>query len=106
LAGLGVLFTILVVCIIQNRPPEREADVAVNTDTGVIRVVTSSVDLRVTLREAWAHPGTRLGFWSHFTTPFAGTAFVMLWGIPFLTVGQGLTPQLASLVTTAFVIFG
>jgi hypothetical protein len=37
---------------------------------------------------AWAHPGTRLAFWSHFTTPFAGTAFVLLWGMPFLTAGE------------------
>lgn len=106
LAGLGVLFTILVLVVIRNRPPEQTADVSVNTDTGAIRVVKSSFDLRETLADAWKHPGTRLGFWSHFTTPFAGTAFIMLWGTPFLTAGEGLTPASASIVTSAFVVFG
>ncbi len=106
LAGLGVLFTVLVFALIRNRPPELTQDVSVNTDTGAIRVVTSQADLRVSLREALAHPGTRLGFWTHFTTPFAGTAFMMLWGIPFLTSGEGLSIGAASLVTTVYVLFG
>ena len=106
LAGLGVLFTVLVFALIRNRPPELTEDVSVNTDTGAIRVVTSQADLRVSLREALAHPGTRLGFWTHFTTPFAGTAFMMLWGIPFLTNGEGLSIGAASLVTTVYVLFG
>lgn len=106
LAGLGVLFTVLVFAVVRNRPPDRTQDVSVDTDTGAIRVVTSQADLRVSLRDALAHPGTRLGFWSHFTTPFAGSAFMMLWGIPFLTVGEGLSPATASVVTTVFVVCG
>lgn len=106
LAGLGVLFTVIVFALIRNRPPDLTEDVSVNTDTGAIRVVTSQADLRVSLREALAHPGTRLGFWTHFTTPFAGTAFMMLWGIPFLTSGEGLSIGAASLVTTVYVLFG
>lgn len=106
LAGIGVLFAVLVFAVIRNRPPEFAADVSVNTDTGAIRVVTSRADLRVSLRAAWSHPGTRLGFWTHFTTPFAGTAFMMLWGIPFLTAGQGLSTAGASLVTTVYVVCG
>ena len=89
-AGLGVLFSILVFLVIRNHPPERGADVTVNTDTGLVRVVTSAIDTGVGIRAAWAHPGTRLAFWSHFTSPFAGTAFVLLWGMPFLTAAQGL----------------
>lgn len=96
IAGLGVLFAILVWTIVRNRPPERTADVSVNTETGAIRVVTSSVDTGVGIRAAWAHPGTRLAFWSHFTTPFAGTAFLLLWGMPFLTAGEGLGPTAAA----------
>ncbi|MFF2271707.1 nitrate/nitrite transporter [Agromyces sp. NPDC058136] len=105
LAGLGVLFTILTFAIVRNHPPSSDADVSVNTATGAIAVVRSSADLRQGFRESWGHPGTRLAFWSHFTTPFAGTAFVMLWGFPFLTAGEGLTPAVASLVMSAFVVF-
>lgn len=105
-AGLGVLFAVLVFAVIRNHPPEMTEDVSVNTDTGAIRVVTSTVDTRVGIRAAWSHPGTRLAFWSHFTTPFAGTAFVMLWGIPFLTAGEGRTQAEAAAITSLLVLTG
>lgn len=105
-AGLGVLFAILVALIVRNHPPERDADVSVNTDTGVIRVVTSSIDTGVGIRAAWAHPGTRLAFWSHFTAPFAGTAFVLLWGMPFLTAAQGLDTAHAAGIISVYVVVG
>ncbi|MDN3495929.1 MFS transporter [Planococcus sp. APC 4015] len=106
IAGLGILFAILVFLLIRNHPPERDADVSVNTDTGAIRVVTSAVDTGVGIRAAWAHPGTRLAFWSHFTAPFAGTAFVLLWGMPFLTAGEGRTIAEAATVLSTYVIVG
>lgn len=106
LAGLGVLFTVLTFAVIRNRPPGRTADVSVDAKTGAIHVVRSSADLRQGFRESWGHPGTRLAFWSHFATPFSGTAFVLLWGFPFLTIGQGLTPAMASLLFTVYVVFG
>lgn len=106
IAGLGVLFTILVAVVIRNHPAERGADVSVNTDTGVIRVVTSAIDTGVGIRAAWAHPGTRLAFWSHFTTPFAGTAFILLWGMPFLTAAQGLDAAHAAGIISVYVLAG
>lgn len=106
IAGLCVLFAVLVFAFIRNHPPEVDADVSVNTDTGAIRVVRSSVDTGVGIRAAWAHPGTRLAFWSHFTTPFAGTAFVLLWGTPFLTAGEGLSPAHAAGVLSTYVVIG
>ncbi|WP_144877629.1 nitrate/nitrite transporter [Microbacterium sp. 1.5R] len=105
-AGLGVLFTVLVAVVIRNRPPERDVDVSVNTDTGVVRVVTSAIDTGVGIRAAWAHPGTRLAFWSHFTTPFAGTAFILLWGMPFLTAAQGLDSAHAAGIISVYVVAG
>ena len=106
LAGVGALFTVLTFAVIRNRPPDRDADVSVDTATGAIHAVTSSADLREGFRESWAHPATRLAFWSHFTTPFSGTAFILLWGFPFLTVGEGLSPAMASLIFSVYVIFG
>ncbi|MRX44456.1 MFS transporter [Agromyces sp. Q22] len=106
LAGLGALFTVLTFAVIRNRPPGRVEDVSVDTVTGAIHVVRSSADLRTGFRQSWAHPGTRLAFWSHFTTPFSGTAFVLLWGFPFLTVGEGLSTATASLLFTVYVVFG
>ncbi|WP_232331424.1 MFS transporter [Agromyces laixinhei] len=106
LAGLGALFTVLTFAVIRNRPPGRSADVSVDTATGAIHAVTSSADLRQGFKESWAHPATRLAFWSHFTTPFSGTAFVLLWGFPFLTVGEGLSPAMASLIFSVYVVAG
>jgi MFS family permease len=106
IAGLGVLFTILVALVIRNRPAEQASDVTVNTDTGVVRVVTSAIDTGVGIRAAWAHPGTRLAFWSHFTTPFAGTAFILLWGMPFLTAAQGLSAAHAAGLISVYVVAG
>lgn len=106
IAGLGVLFGILVFLLIRNHPPDRTEDVSVDTDTGAIRVVTSAVDNGVGIRAAWAHPGTRLAFWSHFTTPFAGTAFVLLWGMPFLTAGEGRTTAQAASIMSLYVVVG
>jgi MFS family permease len=37
---------------------------------------------------AWREPGTRLGLWTHFVTQFSGTVFALLWGYPFLVVGE------------------
>jgi len=106
IAGLGMLFAIIVFVVIRNHPPEVGADVSVNTDTGVVRVVTSAIDTGVGIRAAWAHPGTRLAFWSHFATPFAGTAFVLLWGMPFLTAGEGVPPGQAATILSVYVAVG
>ena len=43
--------------------------------------------LRTDLGDAWRHPGTRLGLWTHFTTQFTGTVFALMWGFPFLIAG-------------------
>lgn len=104
LAGLCVLFAILVAVMVRNHPRTVASDVSVDTQTGVIHVVTSSTDTAVGLRAAWAHPGTRLAFWTHFTSPFAGTAFIMLWGVPFLTAGEGRSPVEANLITMLYVV--
>ncbi|OJF13079.1 MFS transporter [Couchioplanes caeruleus] len=55
---------------------------------------------------AWRHPGTRLGLWTHFTTPFPGTVFALMWGYPFLIAGEGLSRATASALLTMFVLVG
>lgn len=106
LAGSALLFATLIALIVRNHPPQLPADLSVDTDTGAITVVTSSIDTRQGIRAAWSHPGTRLAFWTHFTTPFAGTAFVMLWGVPFLTAGEGFSRAEASALTSLYVVAG
>lgn len=47
---------------------------------------------------AWRQPGTRLGFWVHFTLPFSATALGLLWGFPFLVKGEGLSHSAAAVL--------
>ncbi len=62
--------------------------------------------MRADLRDTWREPGTRLGMYTHLTTQFSGMAFGLLWGFPFLTVGQGLSPATAAGLLTLLVLFG
>jgi hypothetical protein len=61
-------------------------------------------DIRDSLRESWEHPGTRLGFWMHFSTQFSATTLGLLWGYPFFVRGEGQTRQTASLLLTIMVV--
>ena len=45
--------------------------------------------IRASLAASWAHPGTRLGFWMHFSTQFSATTLGLLWGYPFFVRGEG-----------------
>ncbi|PJN22152.1 MFS transporter [Kitasatospora sp. CB02891] len=62
------------------------------------------------IRAAWAEPGTRLGLWVHFTTAFPASAFGLLWGLPYLVEGQGMSRAgaggLLSLLVLSSMAFG
>jgi len=58
------------------------------------------------VREAWAEPGTRLGFWLGFMALFTGMTFGVMWGYPFLTVGQGLSPGVAGALMLGLALAG
>lgn len=60
--------------------------------------------VRANVADAWAHPGTRLGFWIHFTTPFALTTLGLLWGLPFFVEGQGTSRGVAASLLTVMVV--
>ncbi len=63
-------------------------------------------EVRARLGAAWREPGTRLGLWTHFVTQFSGTAFGLLWGYPFLVVGQGRSPGAAGGLLSLLVLAG
>ncbi len=58
------------------------------------------------ISEAWAEPGTRLAFWLGFLTLFPGMMFGVMWGYPFLVVGQGLSPGAAGALMTVLALSG
>jgi MFS family permease len=58
------------------------------------------------VRQAWAEPGTRLGFWLGFMTLFTAMAFGVMWGYPFLTVGQDQPAQVAGILMLLLSVAG
>jgi MFS family permease len=63
-------------------------------------------DLRRSLTDTWREPGTRIGLYTHLVTQFSGTVFALLWGYPFLVVGEGRSPATAAGLLTLLVIVG
>lgn len=96
LAALGLLSCVLAAAVLRNGPE--------TFDGGAVK--HGLKDTAADLAKAWLQPGTRLGMWSHFSTQFAGTVFVLTWGYPFLVSGQGLDPALASILLSLFVVVG
>lgn len=56
------------------------------------------------VREAWRVPGTRLGFWVHFSTMVTPAVLALLWGFPYLVRAHGVSERAASSVLSVLVI--
>ncbi len=95
-AALGVAVAVAVLAVLRNRPPGAPAPPRAATPREVLHG----------LRQAWREPGTRLGLWTHTGTQFSGMVFALLWGVPYLVAGQGMTPAGASALLTLFVVVG
>jgi MFS family permease len=90
-AGSVSLFTgVLVWLLLPATDPAPHADMSL----AAMRAKAARVGTRVQL--AWTRPGTRLGFWLHFSTMSATTSFGVLWGLPYLVNGLGFTATQAS----------
>jgi MFS family permease len=64
---------------------------------------TSGREVRARLAQAWREPRTRLGLWTHFVTQFSAVVFGLLWGYPFLVVGEHRTPAEAGFLLALLV---
>jgi MFS family permease len=93
-AGVGVMVAVLAASVLRNSPPGVSSPV---TPLGAAHAVRR-------LGMAWREPGTRLGLWTHFVTQFSGTVFALLWGYPFLVVGEHRTPAEAGILITLLVV--
>jgi MFS family permease len=93
-ACVGVVVAVLAAAALRNSPPGVSGAVA---PVGAAHAVRR-------LGLAWREPGTRLGLWTHFVTQFSGTVFALLWGYPFLVVGEHRTPAEAGILITLLVV--
>ena len=67
-----------------------------------LRAAAGRVGQRVLL--AWRLPGTRAGFWLHFTAMSTSLMFGVLWGMPYLVQSQGFSRSAASALLLASVL--
>jgi MFS family permease len=94
-AVFGVVAMALALALVRNTPHGR-----------VVAAETTTVhDILASVKTVWLRPGTRLGFFTHMGTQFSVTVFALMWGVPYLTVAQGLSTTVAgSLLTLSVVV--
>ncbi|MGZ5365055.1 MAG: MFS transporter [Mycobacterium sp.] len=93
-AALGLLSIVLTLLLVQDTPEGR----VVESEATSIREIMASV------KTVWFRPGTRLGFFTHMGTQFSVTVFALMWGVPYLTVAQGLSATIAGTLLTISVV--
>ncbi|MGY2003491.1 MFS transporter [Blastococcus sp. SYSU DS1024] len=94
-AATGALVALLVLLALRDAPEGTPRPAAPDL-----------AQLRRGLADTWREPGTRIGLYTHLVTQFSGTVFALLWGYPFLVVGQGLSPGTAAGLLTLLVLVG
>ena len=92
--ALGVLAMVLAFALIKDTPHGR----VIEEEALTVRATLSSV------KTVWLRPGTRLGFFTHMGTQFSVTVFALMWGVPYLTVAQGLSTAMAGALLTISVV--
>lgn len=94
-AALGVLVAVLVLAALRDAPAGTP-----------VAPAAGWAEVRANVAGAWHESGTRIGMYTHLVTQFSGTVFGLLWGYPFLVLGQGLTPGVAAGLLTLLVVVG
>ena len=94
-AATGALVGVLVLVALRDAP-----------EGTVTAPAYGLAELRRRLGDTWREPGTRIGLYTHLVTQFSGTVFALLWGYPFLVVGQGRSPGTAAGLLTLLVVVG
>lgn len=89
-SALGLIAAVAVLAVVRDAPPDRTAP----------RITVKAGDIPGILRSTWMHPGTRLGFFTHMGAMFSVTAFMLMWGVPYLTHAQGLSAGTAGAVVS------
>lgn len=95
-AAGGVLLIIVVLLLVRDTPQGSAAA----PEAMSVRETLASV------KTVWLRPGTRLGFFTHMGTQFSITVFALMWGLPYLTVAQGLSPGVAGALLSLSVVTG
>lgn len=71
-----------------------------------VRTLIGSAGLWAAIREVIRMPAGQLSFWMHMATAFPALVFTLMWGFPYLTQGQGRSPEQAGSLMTVMVVAG
>lgn len=93
-AGVGLVLLVALLVVVSDTPELRIAR----------GPAISGAEIRASIAESWAHPGTRLGFWTHFTTMFSSTTLALLWGYPYFVQGEGRSSATAGALLSLLVV--
>lgn len=93
-ASLGIVLSIALVIVVHDAPKTRSTS----------GPAMSMTHIRRSLGASWAQPGTRLGFWIHFSTQFSATTLGLLWGYPFFVRGEHRSDHVAGALLTLMVV--
>jgi MFS family permease len=93
-ASFGIVMVVALLVVVHDAPGARS----------LRGPALGLADIRASLSASWEHPGTRLGFWMHFTTQFSATVLGLLWGYPFLVEGEGQSDRTAGVLLTVMVV--
>lgn len=93
-ASVGGVLTVAMLLLLHDAPAGRN----------VRGPQLSLHGVRESLVASWAQPGTRLGFWMHFTSQFSATMLSLLWGYPYFVRGEGRSSSTAGLLLTLIVV--
>jgi MFS family permease len=91
---LGVLSIVLTLAVVKNTPNGKGSDPP----------AMSVGEVWASVKTVWLRPGTRLGFFTHMGTQFSVTVFALMWGLPYLTVAQGLSAHVAGTLLSLSVV--
>ncbi len=90
----SALVGVLAFAVVRNGPP----------GTWVPTPIASVGDIGDALKQVWARPGTRLGFFGHMATQFPMMVFSLLWGLPYLISAQHHSESTASMLIMVLVL--
>jgi MFS family permease len=93
-ASASAVVAVLAVAVVRNAPGQSWSPA----------VSLSPRELGRQVRDVWARPGTRLGFFGHMGTQFSMMVFALLWGVPYLMSGQHLSRSEAGGLISLFVV--
>lgn len=93
-ASLGIVLVVALVVVVHDHPQARSTS----------GPALSLTQIRHSLGASWAEPGTRLGFWIHFSTQFSSTTLGLLWGYPFFVRGEHTSKGFAGLLLSLMVV--